>query len=1230
MNASPFASCRHLLRVFSVNLRKALWNSFCCVFFLLLTQIGSAATYTVTNTSDTGAGSLRAALTSVNAGSGGDTIVFSGVTGTITLGTELGISQSVSINGPGANLLTISGNSTVRVLNVATGTAVTISGLTIANGFSTQGAGILSGGTLTVNNCVFASNVADDASVSNIGGAINENSSSVTLTANNSTFSNNQATGSANAQGGAIYSSGTLLVNNSTFAGNSAQGRGGAIGTSIRTVTMQNSTVVGNSSVTDGGVYHGTAPTVSNSIISGNTGGDCSKCTGGGTNLIGGTAALGPLQNNGGPTPTMLPLTSGTGIIGAGLNSTLATDQRGFPRPTSGASDLGAVQTYNLIVNTTADVTDSSTTCQGGETCSLRDALNLLDLHGSGDVIPLNTLQGTIGLTSPLPDITASANISGPGANLLTISGGNAFAVFNITSPSAVVNISGVTIANGSTSAQGGAGVNNQGASLTLNSCEVNNNSSAGQSGGGLFNDSSSTASVLDCTFSGNSADSGGAIGNNGTLTVTDSTFYGNNAQVNDGGGIFNQGIASIASSTLTGNTALVDGGGIQSTNTITVNNSIVAGNSETGNPGDDCGSCGTQSAANLMSTAGTPVTGTQVMLLALGYYGANQTVRTMLPLPGSPAIETGDPTLLPGGLSTDERLLPRTVNSKLDQGAVETNYTSVQFVQQPSNTTINTTMSPAVTLSITESGTTVSNIPLSITFSGNGALHGTLSNVTQAPSAPGDPALASFSDLSGDSAGTGDTLVSTVTVTPPAVSPAYTLTATSDSFDITALTSTTVNISPAPPASVVYGSAPITLNATVNSSGTPTGQTVTYRVASGPGSITGNTLTFTGVGTVAVNATAAASGIYAAASTSFNVVVTPAPLTVTVGNASRAVGAPNPVFNSTVSGLVNGDTLGGTITVTYSTTATTASPAGTYPISATLSGSAVGNYAATIVPGTLTVNSLTTVPAVTFAPTLPLAGQPVTLRATVPMTGTMEPTGTVTFYYNGNLIGTGTLNASGAATLTTSALPVGTGTITAAYSGDVNYAAASTSVPVSITVTAAPALDFTLTLTSAQSQTQTVISGEAASYAVQVASTSSAYPGVVTFTATGLPPGATVTFSPATVAANAGPATVNLSVQTASIVGMNKLENNITSLAMALLLLPWAAARRMHKGAGAAGRSIFMMFILLAGAFAAIGLTGCGAHNGFFGHAPQIYKITITAASGSLQHSVNATLNVQ
>ena len=78
--------------------------------------------------------------------------------------------------------------------------------------------------------------------------------------------------------------------------------------------------------------------------------------------------------------------------------------------------------------------------------------------------------------------------------------------------------------------------------------------------------------------------------------------------------------------------------------------------------------------------------------------------------------------------------------------------------------------------------------------------------------------------------------------------------------------------------------------------------------------------------------------------------------LTVTVQNASVTTGGTLPPLTGTVTGLTNGDTLGGTIDVAYSTTATSASPAGTYPITATVSGTSVSHYQVVVNPGTLTV----------------------------------------------------------------------------------------------------------------------------------------------------------------------------------------------------------------------------------------------------------------------------------
>ena len=119
-----------------------------------------AATLTVANTNDNGAGSLRQAIAA--AAQMNDVIVFApGVTGTVTLTSgELFFTKSLTINGPGATNLTISGNNTSRVFSVSGGT-ITISGLRIANGFVTgnpnslnAGGGILNNSArLTVQNC---------------------------------------------------------------------------------------------------------------------------------------------------------------------------------------------------------------------------------------------------------------------------------------------------------------------------------------------------------------------------------------------------------------------------------------------------------------------------------------------------------------------------------------------------------------------------------------------------------------------------------------------------------------------------------------------------------------------------------------------------------------------------------------------------------------------------------------------------------------------------------------------------------------------------------------------------------------------------------------------------------------------------------------------------------------------------------------------------------------------
>ena len=108
--------------------------------------------------------------------------------------------------------------------------------------------------------------------------------------------------------------------------------------------------------------------------------------------------------------------------------------------------------------------------------------------------------------------------------------------------------------------------------------------------------------------------------------------------------------------------------------------------------------------------------------------------------------------------------------------------------------------------------------------------------------------------------------------------------------------------------------------------------------------------------GTYPVNFTYSGDTNYFSTSGTTTLRVTPAALSITVNDASRAYGVANPAFNGTLSGVVAGET----ILVSYSTAAVSNSPVGTYAITATLTAAGAAsltNYTITNTPGTLTIN---------------------------------------------------------------------------------------------------------------------------------------------------------------------------------------------------------------------------------------------------------------------------------
>src|SRR5712692_8299656 len=103
------------------------WIFLALVGFARMTPLVNAASFAVLTTADSGALSLRQAILDANAAGGSNTVIF-GFTGSITLASALpAITTNLTIEGPGANFLTISGNNAVRIFTVSAGAAARIS-----------------------------------------------------------------------------------------------------------------------------------------------------------------------------------------------------------------------------------------------------------------------------------------------------------------------------------------------------------------------------------------------------------------------------------------------------------------------------------------------------------------------------------------------------------------------------------------------------------------------------------------------------------------------------------------------------------------------------------------------------------------------------------------------------------------------------------------------------------------------------------------------------------------------------------------------------------------------------------------------------------------------------------------------------------------------------------------------------------------------------------------------
>jgi len=471
----------------------------------------------------------------------------------------------------------------------------------------------------------------------------------------------------------------------------------------------------------------------------------------------------------------------------------------------------------------------------------------------------------------------------------------------------------------------------------------------------------------------------------------------------------------------------------------------------------------------------------------------------------------------------------------------------------------------------------------------------------------PGGLSLDSVSGLISGAPTAGGTFNFTVTATDS--------TANGSHAYILSVSKRAVTITWSDPAAIPYGTA---LSATqLNATATVPG-TFAYTPASG-------TVLGAGTQTLKVTFTPTDSVNYSTATKAVSLVVAAQAVTITWANpAGIAYGTALSATQLNATASVAG-------TFAYTPAEGTVLGAGTQTLNVTFTPTDTASYNTATKAVSLVVGQAGTTTSLSVSSAPVTAGASVNLISQVVSAPTGTPTGTVSFYDGATLLNTATLSV-GSASYATTSLSVGVHSLTATYSGDANFTG-STSSATTVTVVAPVAPDFSLNLSGGQSQT--VTAGSAATYSFAVAPSSGGYPAAVSFTTSGLPTGATATFSPASVGPADGAKTVTLTIQTSATAALQHAPmpgRRMAPISLALLLLPVLGAGRMRRRGRGMGALVCLM-ILLSGVAATSMLTGCGGSNSSTNPPPKStksYTVIVTAASGGLQHTASVTLNVQ